>query len=405
MEKDEEIGKLPQTLLQFRERQKELKKRNDEKKSSNVNVLSDNTVSFIQDDTSSFALDENSSAVSLIEESIYLSSKILSSSEDKTDLSNIFSKFFKQQKDLLSIAEKELSLDFSSDSHKTLLPRLGKALTEIIYDNKDLSSDTLKYHFKELCNQVNLHKEFWAGNENVAPLLSIRARVATFEASIKIWNGVNQYPFSKDIDNAAVKIFTFVINLSRDIAINWDENLGSLERQQLYVSMVPIIADIGVDSWKRFSINSLDNSYSTIDKSRLDLGKKIIDILEPSVVGISKANEFSDMVTEKIMIETESYSKMFYHMERKSLNIVRKSIFKKIEKNVYQYIKDNQSDITKKVKEDPDYGDFIIEQIEQIIEQSPPRVITNMDEYHENLKDSVVQAWGAAQGIYKFRRS
>ena len=111
------------------------------------------------------------------------------------------------------------------------------------------------------------------------------------------------------------------------------------------------------------------------------------------------------MVTEKIMIETESYSKMFYHMERKSLNIVRKSIFKKIEKNVYQYIKDNQSDITKKVKEDPDYGDFIIEQIEQIIEQSPPRVITNMDEYHENLKDSVVQAWGAAQGIYKFRRS
>lgn len=32
MEKDDEIGKLPQTLLQFRERQKELKKRNEEKR-------------------------------------------------------------------------------------------------------------------------------------------------------------------------------------------------------------------------------------------------------------------------------------------------------------------------------------------------------------------------------------
>jgi F0F1-type ATP synthase alpha subunit len=105
------------------------------------------------------------------------------------------------------------------------------------------------------------------------------------------------------------------------------------------------------------------------------------------------------------MIETEKYSNIFYHMERKSLNIVRKTIFKKIEKNVFQYIKDNQSDIIKKVKNDPDYADFITEQIEQIIEQSPPRVIANIDEYHEELKDSVVQAWGAAQGIYKFRRS
>ena len=217
-----------------------------------------------------------------------------------------------------------MSLDFNNESHKTLLPRLGKVLTEIIYyENKDLNNEKLQNHFKELCHQVNIHKEYWSGNENVAPLLSIRARVATFEASIKIWNGVNQYPFSKDVDNTSIKIFTFVINLSRDIALNWDEELGSLERQQLYVSMVPIVTDIAIKSWERFSINSLDNSYSTIDKSRLDLGKKIIDILEPSVVGISKANDFSDTVTEKIMIETESYSNIFYHMERKSLNIVR----------------------------------------------------------------------------------
>lgn len=404
MEKDDEIGKLPQTLLQFRERQKELKKRNEEKRNSN-NVFSSEESPAMSDDTSSLALDKESRAVSLIEESVYLSSKILSSSEDKADLSKKFSKFFKQQKDLLAIAEKELSLDFNNESHKTLLPRLGKVLTEIIYENKDVNNEKLQHQFKELCHQVNIHKEYWSGNENIAPLLSIRARVATFEASMKIWNGVNQYPFSKDVDNTSIKIFTFVINLSRDIALNWDEELGSLERQQLYVSMVPIVADIAVKNWERFSINSLDNSYSTIDKSRLDLGKKIIDILEPSVVGIAKANDFSDTVTEKIMQETESYSNTFYHMERKSLNIVRKTIFKKIEKNVFQYIKDNQSDIIKKVKDDPDYTDFIIDQIEQIIEQSPPRVITNIDEYHEELKDSVVQAWGAAQGIYKFRRS
>jgi hypothetical protein len=403
MDKEDEIGKLPQTLLQFRERQKELKKRNEEKRNSN-NVFSNEETSS-SDDVSSLALGEESRAVSLIEESVFLSSKILSSSEDKSDLSKKFSKFFKQQKDLLTIAEEELLLDFNNDSHKTLLPRLGKVLTEIIYENKDLSNEKLQNHFKELCHQVNIHKEFWSGNENIAPLLSIRARVSTFEAAIKIWNGVNHYPFSKDIDNTSIKIFTFVINLSRDIALNWEEELGSLERQQLYVSMVPIVADIAVKSWERFSINSLDNSYSTIDKSRLDLGKKIIDILEPSVVGISKANDFSDTVTEKIMIETEKYSNIFYHMERKSLNIVRKTIFKKIEKNVFQYIKDNQSDIIKKVKNDPDYADFITEQIEQIIEQSPPRVIANIDEYHEELKDSVVQAWGAAQGIYKFRRS
>lgn len=405
MEKDDEIGKLPQTLLQFRERQKELKKRNEEKKNGN-SVFSENEKTFDEkEEIPLSAIDGESIAVSLIEESIYLSSKILSSSEDKTDLSDKFSKFFKQQKDLLNIAESELSLDFKNDSHKSLLPRLGKVLTQVIYDNKDLNNETLSYHFKELCNQVNVHKEFWSGNENVAPLLSIRARVATFEAAIKIWNGVNQYPFSKNIENTSVKIFTFVINLSRDIAINWEENLGSLERQQLYVSMVPIVADIAVNNWERFSLNSLDNSYSTIDKSRLDLGKKIIDILEPSVVGISKANDFSEIVIQKTMLETENYSKIFYHMERKPLNIVRKTIFKKIEKNVIQYIKDNQSNVIKKVKDDQDYSDYIVEKIEQIIEQSPPRVITDIDEYYEDLKDSVVQAWGAAQGIYKFRRS
>lgn len=392
--------KQPKTLMQFRERQKELKRRNEEKR--NNNIFSEDKE--LNKDDSYSEYNKKSISISLIQDSIFLSSKIISSSEDKSDVSSKFTKFFKQQQELLSIAIDKLNININNKKEKELISDLNKSITEIIYINRDINYDKLKYNFIELCNQINSNKDFIYSNREMSSLLYIDARVSTFNASMKIWNGISQYPFTKNIDNTSSKIFSFVINLSRDIAVNWQENLNNIERQHLYVSMVTIISDIAIKCWERFSINNLDNSFSTIDKRRLDLEKKIIDTIEPSVVGIAKSNDFSNIVVNKVIEETEKYSQDYYHMERKSLNIVRKTIFNQISFNVYQYIKDNKSESINKIKKDDDYLEFISDKIEQIIEHTPPKVINNIDEYHEELKDLVIQAWGAAQGIYKFRR-
>lgn len=410
MEHDEDkIGALPQTLLKFRERQKELKKRNEEMKKEQMSVEHSTHITHDKEKSLDFhrnpEMEIPSNTVNLIEESIFLSSKIIATAEDKVSLSNSFSDFFKTQKKVIDIIAEELDFDFNNPSHKTLLPRIGKVVTEIIYNNESTPKDKIYENVEALCKQVNIHKEYWSGNESVAPLLSIRARASTLEASMIVWNSVYNYPFCKQIDSTAIKIFGFVINASRDIALNWQEKLGSLERQQLYVSIVPIVANIADNCWQRFCLNNLNNDYHTIDRYKIELGKNIIDILEPSVIGIGKANEVSDIFVSKIMENTEHYSSPFYHIDRKSLNIVRKTIFTQIKNNITKYVEDNKSKIIQSIKKDSDYQDYIVEIIENTIEQTPPSVIINIDKFNEEFNDIIVQSWGAAQGIYKFRRN
>lgn len=352
----------------------------------------------------------NSHSVNLITESVKTASYIINTSSDNVDIGNNFAKFLKRQKSLSEITQEKLNLNFSSDDQKSIEVELNSAISDVLVDIHSMKDIDIIERFSMLCDQVMTHRDFWRGNERVAPLLPIRAKAATFEASLECWLALEEYPFSHDADKDMVKMFLMVITLARDVAQNWDEELDSIERQQLYVNIIGVIAKTARKKWEFSCLNNLDNSCSTIDDI-IDSNKKTIrDMFPSNVFGSQVGKDLSDSILRRLIDMISMYEEGFDHLASKTSTRHKKSILLNItsssNKVIKQYISEDGLDfINKKINS---HGievlfDDIMEKIEIEIESSPPYIVNDFTKYHNELKDGIAQMWGASQGIYKFR--
>ena len=353
---------------------------------------------------------EESLAVAMISESISTSANIINTFDSKIDIGQHFAKFLKRQTKLRELSEKKLNISNQARTHKNITVDLNATIGDILTHLNVMKDEELERRFEMLCEQVLVNREYWRGNERVAPLLSIRAKAKTFEASLYCWMALEDYPFSKDIDKDIMKMFTLVMSLSRDVAQNWKEDLSSIERQQLYVMIIPVIAKIARKKWEISAYNILDNGYQTIDGYLMDFESKVMEHFKPSVLGMQISTEMAKNISSGVASKIKNYQENINHLENKASIRLKKTIIKKLieasENAIAIYVDNKGLDkINKNINNNGIEATFddIMEKIETGIETNPPAIEVDFQDFHDSLREGIVQMWGASQSIYMSR--